>query len=140
MNRRSWKEADNVMLNTNKVVNMKNASISATAKEYGVPRMTLSGRVKGKVPMDTKMGRPPVLGDDHVIGPLPCDREMKCFNRSTEPSLTWWRGFMDIHHELSLRKPESVDHERVTNAKPDIIGNYFDVLHATLEEQHLSLK
>ena len=53
------------MLNTHEAVNINNVSISAAAKEYGVHRMTLSDRVKGKVPMDAKMGRPPVLGDDH---------------------------------------------------------------------------
>ena len=63
MNRRSWNEAD--MLNAHEAVNINNVSISAAAKECGVPRMTLSDRVKGNVPMDMKMGRPPVLGDDH---------------------------------------------------------------------------
>ena len=49
-------------------------------------------------------------------------------------------GFRDIHPEFSFRKQESFDHERVTNAKPGIIGNYFDVLHATLEEQNVPLR
>ena len=153
------------MLNAHEVVNINNVSISAAAKEYGVPRVTLSDRVKGKVPMDAKMGRPSVLGDDHeaalvryinymadhrypitrtqVIGlawVIALRQGNECFNRSTGPSLNWWRGFTDRHPELSLRKPELVDHGRVANATPDIIGNYFDVLHATLEGNGLMEK
>ena len=55
MDRKAWDEAD--MLNAHEAANINNASISAEVKEYGVPRMTLSDRVKGKVPMDAKMGR-----------------------------------------------------------------------------------
>ena len=55
-------------------------------------------------------------------------------------SLKWWRGFRDRHPELSLRKPESIDHGRVAHAKPDIIRTYFDVLDATLEENSLMEK
>ena len=140
-------------------------TISAAAKEYGVPRMTLSDRVKGKVPMDAKIGRPPVLGDEHeaalvryihymadhrypitrthVIGlawAIVLRQGNECFNRSTGPSLKWWRGFRDRHPEFFLRKPELVDHGRVANATPYTIGNYFDVLHATLEENGLMEK
>ena len=128
MNRRSWNEAD--MLNSHEAVNINNASISAAVKECEVPRMTLSDRVEGKVPMDVKLGRPPVLGDDHeaalvryihymadhqypitrtqVIGlawVIALRQGNECFNRSTGPSLKWWPGFRDRHPELPVNRP-----------------------------------
>ena len=40
MNRRSRTQAD--MLNDHETININNVSISAAAKEYGVPRMTVT--------------------------------------------------------------------------------------------------
>ena len=64
----------------------------------------------------------------------------ECFNQSTGPSLHWWRGFKRRNPGLTLRKPESVDQGRVSNATPEIIGDYFDTLESTLVEHGLVSK
>ena len=127
-------------------------TISAASKEYNIPRMTLSDRFHKKVAVDARVGRPGALSkadEDSLVHYIkymyerrfPVERsqvlslawaiDLKMEQRSfgeNGPSLHWWRGFRDRHPELSLRKAESVDRCRVSNATEENIGNYFDVL------------
>ena len=116
-------------------------SIYAAAKQYGVPRMTLSDRVLGKVAATAQMGHPTALtrcqedsllhyiaymhdrrfpiNRSHVIAlawaiDLKCEPERQVFGEKG-PSLHWWRGFRDRHPSITLRTAESIDRGRVAN-------------------------
>ena len=159
----SWTDTD--MLRAYEAVTKYNSPISTAAKVYGIPRMTLSDRIKGKTKVDAKMGRKLILGEKNEAALLRYikymaehrypitrtqvmglawaislqDEDSDSFGASG-PSLRWWRGFRDRHKEISLRKSESVDRGRVANAVPDIINDYFDVLTSTLTDHNLTDK
>ena len=138
-------------------------SMYASAKRYGVPRMTLSDRMLGKVAVNARIGHPTALTkceEDALMNYIdymhnrrfPIDRSQvislawaidlkrdpgKRVFGAQGPTLHWWRGFRDRHPELTLRKAESVDRGRVDNADPEIIQKYFDVLKETLDTNAL---
>ena len=133
-------------------------SISTAAKTYGVPRMTLSDRVNGKIAVDAYYGHQVALSTSEetslanyinymhehrfpitklqVMGlawaiDMDKPRESRVFGE-TGPSNKWWRGFKSRHPNLTLRKPESVDRGRVLNATKDVIDDYFDTLESII--------
>ena len=138
-------------------------SIYAAAKQHGIPRMTLSDRVLGKVAINAQIGHPTALSmceEDSLLHYItymherrfPIDRSQVIalawaidLKREPEkrvfggqgPSLHWWRGFRDRHPQLGMRKGESIDRGRVANADHQIIDNYFDVLQETLDTHAL---
>ena len=129
---------------------MGGISLYGAAKQYNVPRMTLSDRIHGKVSTDPVVGHPTVLSkeeEDSLVNYIkymherkfPVDRtqvmmlawaidlkieEVKRSFGDKGPTLKWWRGFRDRHKELSLRKVEAIDRGRAANAKEDIIQEY----------------
>ena len=133
--------------------------IYAAAKQHGIPRMTLSDRVLGKVAINAPIGHPTALSmceEDSLLHYItymherrfPIDRSQVIalawaidLKREPEkrvfggqgPSLHWWRGFRDRHPQLGMRKGESIDRGRVANADHQIIDKYFDVLQETLD-------
>ena len=136
-------------------------SIYAAAKQHGIPRMTLSDRVLGKVAINAQIGHPTALSMCdwllHYITYMherrfPIDRSQLialawAIDLKREPekrvfdgqgrSLHWWRGFRDRHPQLGVRKGESIDRGRVANVDHQIIDKYFDVLQETLDTQAL---
>ena len=138
-------------------------SIYAAAKQHGIPRMTLSDRVLGKVAINAQIGHPTALSmceEDSLLHYItymhkrrfPIDRSQVIalawaidLKREPEkrvfggqgPSLHWWRGFRDRHPQLGMRKGESIDRGRVANADHQIIDKYFDVLQETLDTHAL---
>ena len=141
-------------------------SIYAAAKEYNVPRTTLSQRVRGKVDLEASAGRPKALSTDeenslvnyikymHTIR-FPVDRSQvigiawaidlkrdvndRVF-KETGPSLKWWRGFKKRHNDLKLCKTESIDRGRHDNATEEIVEQYFDVLEETITTNNLKTR
>ena len=159
---KQWKDED--MQKAYDAVIIEKLSISAAAKQFNVPRTTLGDRVNGKVPVDVQMGRPVVLGSEteetlvkyisyaaeqrypitrrQVIGlawAISLERGQDCFN-SHGPSLKWWRGFKKRHPEVALRKQETVDKGRVSNATPEIINDYFNTLQHIIDDKGLKGK
>ena len=149
------------MLRAYEAVTKYNSPISTAAKMYGIPRMTLPDKIKGKTKVDAKMGRKLILGEKNEAALLRYikymaehrypvtrtqimglawaislqDEDSDSFGVSG-PSLRWWRGFRDRHKEISIRKSESVDRRRVANSVPDIINDYFHVLTSTLTDHN----
>ena len=48
-------------------VTESSVTITAASKEFNVPRTTLTDRVKGRVTLSTKLGRPPVLNENALV-------------------------------------------------------------------------
>lgn len=49
----------------NAIIDIKNgSSILGTSKKYGIPRSTLNDKLKGKVPIEKKMGPPTILSSE----------------------------------------------------------------------------
>ena len=161
--RRKWSDADMKLAYDDVIQNGVN--VSEATRRHNVPRITLLDRVKGRIHLDSKLGRPQALTiedeatlvryitymaqrrhpvtREQIIGlawAIALRNGSKCFPE-TGPTFKWWRGFRDRHrHEIALRKPESVDHGRVANARPEIVSDYFDVLNTILEENDLKKK
>ena len=141
-------------------------SIYAAAKQFQVPRTTLSQRVHGKVERNALTGRPTALtvqeeqslvnyvkymhqirfpvDRSQIISitwsiDLKRDKEKRIFKESG-PSLKWWRGFKKRHFDICLRKTEVIDRGRFENATEEIIRGYFDVLEETLTTHGLKNK
>ena len=63
-------------------------------------------------------------------------------SRSPEsgPTFKWWRGFRNRHPQLTLRKTETVERGRVSNATEEIVDYYFAVLEETIKANNLDQK
>ena len=53
------------------------------------------------------------------------------------PTFKWGRGFRNRHPQLTLRKTETVERARVSNATEEIFDDYFAVLEETIKVNHL---
>ena len=160
--RRLWSDDD--MRKAIDAVSKQDLAISTAAKMYSVPRMTLSDRLKGRVDVNAKLGRPPILGEENeaalvkyisymasqrfpvtrsqVIGlawAIALHQGRECFE-AAGPTRRWWRGFRDRYPIFSLRKPEFVDRGRLANATSDTIDDYFDILEHTLKDNAIMSK
>ena len=120
-------------------------SIGSAAKEFNVPRKTLSGRINGRHPKN--VGRPTYLTETEessLIGyikymashrfPLNI-KQIRAYAwaillRSgwpekfckTRPFEKWWRGFKKRHHEdITLQKPDNLDRGRAGMANSLVI-------------------
>ena len=137
-------------------------SINASANAHGVPRMTLSDRVKGKFAVDAHHGRRTALStedEDALVKYIGYMHERRFPITRTQvmgfawaidmssgkesrfpengPTFKWWRGFRNRHPQLTLRKTESVERGRVSNATEEIVDDYFAVLEETIKANNL---
>ena len=128
--------------------------INASANAHAcVPRITLSNRVNGKLQSTCIMDDQTALSteDEDVlvkyIGYMherrfPITRTQAVgfawaidLSSGTEsrfpesgPTCKWWRGFRNRHPQLTMRKTETVERGRVSNATEEIVDDYFAVL------------
>ena len=137
-------------------------SCSQAARVFGVPRMTLNDRVKGKIDLTSKMGRPPALTiqeENSLIKyinymlargfPLTISQvcgfawaiakqegKAEIFSPSG-PSKKWWRLFKKRNPGLSLRKAESIDRGRAAMGNENTLREYFELLKGIIDENGL---
>ena len=158
--RRFW--TDLAMSQAYNAVLESRLTISGAARQFGIPRMTLSDRVRGKIDVHAKLGNQPALTATEegtiekyilymhqqrfpvtrhqVMGlawAVDMKKESPAFNVTTGPSLKWWRGFKSRHPNLTLRTAEAVDRGRVENANPDVFNDYFTQLGEIIDEKKL---
>lgn len=140
-------------------------SVSSAAKEYNVPRMTLSDRVNGKIPLNAKMGVKTALTTDEesalcsyisymanrgfplsiqqLMGFAWCiakERGREHVFTKSGPSRKWWQGFKKRHPDLSLRRPDALDRGRACLGNVNALREYFQLLKETIEVNGLSDK
>lgn len=54
--------------------------------------------------------------------------------RGGKPGQKWYKGFMNRHPTLSLKKPEQIQKVRITSRDPLIIFLFFDTLESLYKE------
>ena len=162
--RRLW-SVENMKEAYNAVVE-DNVSISAAAWRFGVPRMTLSDRIRGKIQLGAKLGKQTALTTadettlENYIKYMHSQRfhltrlqvmkfawaidhtqeESTRIFSGSGPSRKWWRGFKTRHQDLALRHAETIDRGRVANARPEVIQDYFEQLGKIISENGLENK
>ena len=138
-------------------------SIRKASIEFDVPRMTLSDRVNGRIHLHAKLGQQTALtaGEEDALANYVTYMHSKRFpvtrsqvmglawamdlkkNPSERsfgeegPTFKWWRGFKARNPNLTLRKVETVERGRVSNATEEIFNDYFDQLENILRENDL---
>lgn len=140
-------------------------SIRAAAAYYSVPKSTLADRVSGKIAIDAKPGRKPVIPAEveqkivhQVTGLAECGFGMSRNNlliKSGElckqanittpftngtPGKSWWKGMKNRHPELTIRKPEKLGSLRARMLNREVVGHYFDSLGDLINKLNLQNK
>jgi hypothetical protein len=140
-------------------------NIHSAAVRFGVPRMTLSDRVKGKVKMDAKWGNKTALTAEEenslvsyieymakrgfpLTIPLvsgfawciPKQRGKGDVFTKCGPTKRWWQGFQKRHPQLRLRSPDSLDRGRASMGNVYSLREYFALLKDTLDYNDLHSK
>ncbi|XP_060560017.1 jerky protein homolog-like [Ruditapes philippinarum] len=142
-----------------RAVKTENVSISAAAKSFGVPRMSLSDRVYHKVPLHkSKMGVKTALTDEEetalcnyitymanrgfplsapqLLGFELCiakERNKEGVFTKNGPSRKWLRGFKRRHPNLNLRCPDALDRGRACLGNVNTLRDYFELLKETMD-------
>ena len=136
-------------------------SISAAAKRFNVPRMTLSDRISGRVKLKSKMGVKTALSSEEesalcnyitymanrgfpltiqqILGFAWCiakEHGKRVFTKNG-PSRNWWRFFKKRHPELKLRRPDALDRGRAALGNVGALRDYFKLLKETIESNKL---
>lgn len=140
-------------------------TLGKASKQFNIPKMTLSDRVRGKYQTST-VGRPTELSSDEemvliyyikymasIAHPL-TPSQIKVFawniakrkgntrfNATTGPGHTWWDKFRKRHsQDLTLRKPDNLDRGRSRMANANVMNQHFDLLRETLEKLQIKDK
>ena len=138
-------------------------SATAASKQFGVPRSTLTDRLRGKVDDQAKPGRKPVIPLEvenkicdsvcesaergmgigrqdvlHRIGVLAKRHDIPTPFRDGRPGKFFWKGFLTRHPEITLRKPEPLSGVRARAVNHDSINNYFHGVAELFQEYNFS--
>ena len=153
---RSWKEED--MELALQAID-RGMSLCKAAKEFGVPKQTISDRRNQKC-KTTIPGRPTELSPEEekalidyikfmatIAQPLTVPgikafawsiakrHKNTRFNKDKRPGHSWWDSFKKRNrNEITLRKPDSLDRGRSRMANQTVIDQHFNLLKKTLEE------
>ncbi|XP_052079009.1 uncharacterized protein LOC127717266 [Mytilus californianus] len=146
-------------------VNSNKMSISKAAKEYGVPRTTISDHVNGKY--DNHLNGPSKMLTDEEETSLinyvkymsergfPLTRRMlkafvlsiveksgrkTLFNMDKGPSNKWINKLLNRHRELSEKLPEQQDKARRRMSNVTVVDQYFKLLSDTVDSLGLTNK
>jgi len=148
-------------------VKSKKLGLRAAAKQYGVPKSTLSKRMSKGIAADVPAGKPPVINIEEEILLVKHLQDMESlgfgltiravcelafelaeqnsiphrFNKDKRAAgFDWYQGFMNRHPVLSLRKPEGLSAARAAMLNPKVIGDHFDKLGAVMDKYELKDK
>lgn len=127
--------------------------------EYNVPKSTLSDRVTGRVKPGARSRSPCYLEEEEEeeivqwirgcaeIGCAKGIREIQAVVSSktarklgiTSISVShgWWDKFRRRHPELVMRSGEAIAYKRAAAVNKETIFHYFNLLEATLQNNHL---
>ena len=159
--RKNW--SDDSMLAAMEAVRTSQMSISVAANRFKVPRKTLDDRLKGRVQHGSHPGVSTVLTvqeENSLVNYLlhmaqcgfPLTRTMvkayawsmakrsgtaHRFHPEYGPGDHWWSLFKKRHPELALRTADSLERSRAEALNPDVVKEYFDLLHKCLDSNNL---
>ena len=159
--RKNW--SDDSMLAAMEAVRTSKMSISVAANRFKVPRKTLDDRLKGRVQHGTHPGVSTVLTvqeENSLINYLlhmaqcgfPLTRTMvkayawsmvkrsgtaHRFHPEYGPGDHWWSLFKKRHPELALCTADTLKRSRAEALNPDVVKEYFDLLHKCLDSNNL---
>lgn len=133
---------------------------STAAKKFGVPRVTLLNKVKGKTPMKRKMGRTCYISDDteallvkwakamvkqgfpigkenlqDSVKKIVDDLNLETPFKDGRPGKRWYSSFLKRHPDLTPRQPQNLTSSRalVTTSQ---LKNWFKEVSTYLEENN----
>ena len=141
-----------------KAVKSGSMSLSKASRKFGVPRMTLADRVKGRIQLNAQWGHKPVLSADEeqalvvyieymanrgfpltiglIIGFAWCiaktNGKAHAFKK-TGPTKQWWNDFKKRHPHLRLRRPDTLDRGRATMGNVWSLREYFSILKEVMD-------
>lgn len=130
------------------------SSVREAAAKYGVPKSTLGDRISGRIDVEARPGRAPVIPKDieDAMVSKAMSRADQGFGLSKRtmiaragtlcktmgfrnnftngvPGKAWWAGLKSRHPALTLRRPEKLSTTRSRAMNPTVVGAYFKDLH-----------
>ena len=157
-----WKAE--AMLSAQKAVSEGKIGVREAAKQYGVPKSTLSRRINKGIPSTLPATRPPVfsMDDENQLVRHIKDLESQGFGIGVQSvcklayemaehagmkhrfnhdrksaGYDWYQGFMRRHPDLSLRKPEGLSAARASMLNPTTITDHFNKLGEVMDHANL---
>ena len=135
----------------------KEMTVRRAAETYNVPKSTLADRVSGHVKSCSHSGPQRYLDDEEQkqlvtfligaarMGYAKTKKEVKVIveeliaqkGKEVHISNGWWEGFRHRHPSLTLRSAEKLSYARFVATDQDLLNNYYDLLHTTMEEYEL---
>ena len=140
-------------------------TVYRAAKEYGIPKITLYSRLKGKRGVKSQtLGRSTAIPPEHETKLASCLKVMEKWGfglsrkeiieivaiyvaknglvtpfRNGIPGEDWFLGFKQ-RHNLSVKKPQNVEYARKRMTDPFVVNAYFDLLLSCLNDLELHSK
>lgn len=139
------------------------ASIREASAKFGVPRSTLGDRITGRIAVEARPGKDPVIPidieDKMVEKAFSCAnqgfgvskktltaragslcRSLGLKNNFTKgiPGKAWWKCFRTRHPEIALRKPEKLSTVRSKAINGPVVGSYFLTLHDLIKKPDIA--
>ncbi|XP_068083401.1 uncharacterized protein [Anabrus simplex] len=140
-------------------------TVYRASKQYGIPKITLYSHLKGKRGVKSKtLGRSTAIPEEHETRLASCLKIMEKWGfglsrkevinivadyvaknglitpfKNGIPGEDWFLGFKK-RHNLSVKKPQSVEYSRKKMTDPFVISEYFDLLLTCLDELQLHSK
>lgn len=160
---RQWSQED--MEKALEAVRIRKVPPAKAAREYKIPRKTLTDRLQNKVADSCKLGKPKALSDEHeksLCGyiaymasrgfPLTVNQIIMyawCIDKmngkkvfgETGPCYGWWLKFKARHPETArLRRGESLDRGRALYSTADNLRHYFSLLKQVMDEGNFTAR
>ena len=139
------------------------APVREAAARYGVPKSTLGDRISGRIDVDARPGKVPVIlkeAEDSMISKVMsrADQGLGLSKRTMiaragtlcrtvglknnftngKPGKAWWAGLKARHPEMTLRRPEKLSTTRSRAMNPTVVGAYFKDLHSHVSSMNPS--
>lgn len=133
---------------------------ATAAKKFGIPRVTLLNKVKGKTPLKRKMGRACYISDDteamlvkwakamvkqgfpigkenlkDSVKKIVDDLNLETPFKNGRPGKRWYGSFLKRHPELIHRQPQNLTSSRAS-VTPAQLKNWFKEVSTYLEENN----
>ncbi|CAG2188941.1 unnamed protein product [Mytilus edulis] len=138
-------------------------SYRRASQVFGVPKTTIIDHVSGRIELNAKPGRKPVIPIEmeNVVARKVVEAANKGFGITKKqlqmkisrlcklqkietpfkrgiPGDDWWRGFKSRHPEIALRKPEKLSTSRSRMLNRVVVTKYFEDLGKVITDNNLT--